>query len=96
MEPKSVSQVFVPAIFKLIREISMRLKLAIPVFAVAALFVATAPASAQTPMAAGASSENAMASMRHHHHWHHSMHYSRRQMDKSRVGGRPVSRKPAD
>jgi hypothetical protein len=40
-----------------------------------------------------------MASMHHHHHHHHHHHamgYSRREMDKSRPGGLPVSRKAAD
>jgi len=32
----------------------------------------------------------------HHHHHHHAMGYSRREMDKSRPGGLPVSRKAAD
>jgi hypothetical protein len=75
----------------------MRSKLAIAVLAAASLFGATALASAQTEPATDAQS-NAMAAMRHHHHHyrHHHMGYSRRQMDKSRPGGLPVSRKAPD
>jgi hypothetical protein len=76
----------------------MRSRLALSVFVVASLFGATAIASAQTEPAAGASREsNAMASTRHHHKMksHHHMAYSRAAMDKSRPGGRPVSRKAA-
>jgi hypothetical protein len=85
----------------------MRSRLAFSVLVVASLFGATAIASAQTELAMGASAKsgakesnaNAMASMRHHHRMkshHHHMGYSRAQMDKSRPGGRPVSRKVAD
>jgi hypothetical protein len=80
----------------------MRSGLAFSVLVVASLFGPTTIASAQTKPAAGASAEsdaNAMASMRHqgwHHRHHHSMRYSRRQMDMSRPRGRPVSRKAAD
>jgi hypothetical protein len=82
----------------------MRSKLAFSVLVVASLFGATTIASAQTKPATGASNQssaesnaNAMASMRHHG-WrhHHSMRYSRRRMDMSRPGGRPVSRKAPD
>jgi hypothetical protein len=39
-----------------------------------------------------------MAYMQHHvhHHHHHHIGYSRAQMDKSRPGGLPVSRKAPD
>jgi Ni/Co efflux regulator RcnB len=81
----------------------MRSKLVFSVLVVASLFGATTLASAQTKPAAGTSAasdaakSNAMASMRHHHHYrHHHMGYSRAQMDRSRPGGRPVSRKAAD
>jgi hypothetical protein len=80
----------------------MRSKLTFPVLVVASLFGATTLASAQTEQAAGASAEsnaNAMASTRHHrthHHYSHHMGYSRAQMDKSRPGGLPVSRKAPD
>ena len=77
----------------------MRSRLGFSVLVVASLFGATAIASAQTEPAAGVSREsNAMASMRHHHRMksHHHMRYSRAQMDRSRPGGRPVSRKAAD
>ena len=80
----------------------MRSKLAFSVFVAASLFGATTLASAQTapagaPARSDAATSNAMASMHHHHHhWHDSMGYSRAQMDKSRPGGRPISRKAAD
>lgn len=84
----------------------MRSKLAFSVLVVASLFGVTTIASALTKPATGASGQssaesdaNAMASMRHHgrhHRHHHYMHYSRRQIDKSRAGGRPVSRKAED
>ena len=74
----------------------MRSKLAFSVLVAASLCAATTLASAQTEPAAGApATSNAMASMHHHHH-HHAMGYSRREMDKSRPGGLPVSRKAAD
>jgi hypothetical protein len=80
-----------------IEEISMRSKLAFSVLVAASLCAATTLASAQTEPAAGApATSNAMASMHHHHHHHHAMGYSRREMDKSRPGGLPVSRKAAD
>ena len=79
----------------------MRSRLAIPALVLASLFGATTFASAQT--ATGAAELNAMASTRHHHyhhHYHHHMGYSgggySREMARSRPGGRPVSRKPAD
>jgi hypothetical protein len=70
---------------------------------ITSLFAATTVASAQTEPATPATS-NAMASMHHdtmrHHHHHmgysHHVGYSRREMDKSRPGGLPVSRKAAD
>jgi hypothetical protein len=70
-------------------------KLAISAFVVASLLGTTAVASAQTPPAAGASADaNAMSSnMRHHRMKSHHVRYSRARMDKSRPGGRPVSRK---
>jgi hypothetical protein len=85
---------FCPDSFNQCREIAMWSKLAIPALVAASLF-ATAPiATAQAASAAGASSaNNAMASMRHHHRYHHHMRYTRSQMDRSRPGGRPVSRK---
>jgi hypothetical protein len=80
----------------------MRSRLAFSVLVVASLFGTTAIVSAQTEPAIGAPAEssanpfsaNAMASTRHHRmrHHHHGG-YSRAQMDKSRPGGRPVSRK---
>jgi Spy/CpxP family protein refolding chaperone len=80
-----------------IEEISMRSRLAFSVLVAASLCAATTLASAQTEPAAGApATSNAMASMHHHHHHHHAMGYSRREMDKSRPGGLPVSRKAAD
>lgn len=81
----------------------MRSKLAFPVLVAVSLFGATTLASAQTEQAAGAPAEsnaqsNAMAYMQHHvhHHHHHHIGYSRAQMDKSRPGGLPVSRKAPD
>ena len=81
----------------------MRSSLTFSVVAAAMLFGATAFVSAQAKPAADASTtSSAMASMRHHsmhhhHHYrHHSVGFSRAQMDKSRPGGRPISRKPAD
>ena len=75
----------------------MRSKLAISVLVVASLFGTTAIASAQTPLTADASSEgNATASKMTPHKMksgHHTR-YSRAQMDKSRPGGRQISRKP--
>jgi len=85
-----------------VEEIFMHSKLAFPVLVVASLFAATSIASAQTEPAASdaamsnAAKSNAMASMHHHHYRHHAMGYSRREMDKSRPGGLPVSRKAAD
>ena len=89
----------------------MSSKLAYSVLVLAALFGATAVASAQTQPAAGASaksdsksdsmsnsSSNSMASMRHHKMKRHSRHHhmsSRGSMAKSRPGGAPVARKPA-
>jgi hypothetical protein len=73
----------------------MRSKLAIPVLVAASLLGATALALAQTEPATAAAELNAMASMRHHHHYsHHHMGYTRAEMDRSRPGGRPISRKP--
>jgi hypothetical protein len=75
----------------------MRSRFAVPVLVVASLLGATTFASAQTKPATGAAELNAMASTRYHHHYrHHHMGYSRAQMDKSRPGGRPVSRKAPD
>ena len=77
----------------------MRSRLIFAAFLIASLFAATGLASARTDQAAGASAtSNAMASMRHHHHHyrHHHIGYSRAEMDRSRPGGRPVSRKAAD
>jgi hypothetical protein len=78
----------------------MRSKLAIPVLVAASLLGATTLAFAQMEPATRApaeSSANAMASMHHHHHWrHHHSGYTRRDMARSRPGGRPISRKPAD
>jgi Flp pilus assembly protein TadD len=79
----------------------MHSKLVFSALVVAALFGTPAIASAQTQPMAGASAEsnasnaksNAMASMRYHRH-HHHMGYSRARMDRSRPGGRPISRKP--
>jgi hypothetical protein len=83
----------------------MRSRLALPVLVAAALFGGTAIASAQTerttnaPME-GATTPNAMNSKAMnsnammHHSRHHHMRYTRAQMDKSRPGGRPISRKP--
>ena len=80
----------------------MKSKLALPFLVAASLLGAMSIASAQTEPAPGAPSAshardmnanmNAMASM-HHHRYHHHWRYTRRQMDKSRPGGRPVSRK---
>jgi hypothetical protein len=80
----------------------MRSKFVFPVLVVASLFGAAPLASAQTepaaraPAASGATTSNAMASMSPHRMHHHSMGYSRRDMARSRPGGMPVSRKPAD
>jgi len=77
----------------------MRSKLAFSILVVTSLFAATTIVSAQTEPAAGeARVSNAMASMHHHkmHHRHHHMGYSRSSMARSRPGGAPVSRKPAD
>ena len=74
----------------------MRSTLAIPVLVLASLVGATIFASAQTEPAKGSAESNAMASTRHHHHHHHHIGYSRREMDKSRPGGLPVSRKAPD
>jgi hypothetical protein len=82
----------------------MHSKLVFSALVVAALFGTPAIASAQTQPMAGGSAEssagasnanplNAMASMRYHRH-HHHMGYSRAAMDRSRPGGRPISRKP--
>jgi hypothetical protein len=68
-------------------------KLAISALVVASLFGATAIASAKAP---GAGSKMAT-----HHRTHKMMsshknyRYSRAQMDRSRPGGEPISRKPA-
>jgi hypothetical protein len=96
MEHKAIPRIFVAASLDRDEEIVMRSKLIFAAFLIASLFAATALASERTDQAAGASAtSNAMASMRHHHHhWrHHHIGYSRRQMDLSRPGGRPVSRK---
>jgi hypothetical protein len=73
----------------------MRSKLAISAVVVASLFGATAIASAQ-PMAGPSAEGNATASKMASHKMkrHHTTRYSRAQMDKSRPGGRPISRKP--
>ena len=81
----------------------MRSKLTFPVLVVASLFGATAIASAQTDPAQpapAASGNEAGSKMATHHKIHklRSMHmnyrYSRASMDRSRPGGRPISRNP--
>jgi hypothetical protein len=85
---------FVAASFDQDRKISMLSKLVFSAIVVAALFGTSAIASAKTQPVAAADS-NAMASMRHHNmKSHHHMRYSRAAMDRSRPGGRPISRKP--
>ena len=84
----------------------MRSKLAISVLVVASLFGATAIASAQTdpaqPAPAASAKANGTGSKMATHHRTHKMtsrhmnyRYSRAQMDRSRPGGQPISRKPA-
>jgi hypothetical protein len=84
----------------------MRSKLAISALVVASLFGATAIASAQTDPAqpapaASAKANGAGSKMATHHKTHKMMsshknyRYSRAQMDRSRPGGAPISRKPA-
>lgn len=71
-------------------------KLMLSAAIVASLFGTMAIASAQSqPMAAESAKSNAMASMRTHKMKSHShMRYSRAMMNKSRPGGRPISRNP--
>jgi hypothetical protein len=103
MEHNPVSLVFPLHHLIEVEETSMRSKLAFSALVAASLFGATTLASAQTEPATPATS-NAMASMHHdtmrHHHHHmgysHHVGYSRAQMDKSRPGGLPISRKAAD
>jgi hypothetical protein len=75
----------------------MRSRLAISALVVASLFGTTAIASAQTQPTAGATSEGTASAFNmapHKMKWSHHTRYSRAQMDKSRPGGRPISRKP--
>jgi hypothetical protein len=82
----------------------MRSNLAISALVVASLFGATAIASAQTDPAqpAPAASGNGAGSKMATHHKIHKMtsshrnyRYSRASMDRSRPGGRPISRNPS-
>jgi hypothetical protein len=75
----------------------MRSKLAISALVVASLFGATAIASAQTqpPAGAAAGGNGTAAKMAPHKmKLSHHVRYSRSRMNKSRPGGRPISRKP--
>jgi hypothetical protein len=78
----------------------MHSRLALPVLVAAALLGGTAIASAQTERTTNAPMEGAMTPKAMNsnnammHHSHHHMRYTRAQMDKSRPGGRPISRKP--
>ena len=80
----------------------MRSRLVISALVVASLFGATAIASAQPAPAASAKANGAGSKMATHHRTHKMMsshknyRYSRAQMDRSRPGGEPISRKPAD
>ena len=81
----------------------MRSKLAFSVFVAASLFGATTLASAQTAAGRRARQIRRGYIQRDGFHApssppspHDSMGYSRAQMDKSRPGGRPISRKAAD
>ncbi len=81
----------------------MRSNLALSALVLASLFGATAIASAQTEAAqpAPAASANGSGAKMAAHHARHKMtsshgsySYSRASMDRSRPGGRPISRKP--
>ena len=74
----------------------MHSRLLFSALVVGSLFGTSALASAQTQPIVGASANsNAMAYMRHHRmKSHHHARYSRADMDRSRPGGRPISRKP--
>jgi hypothetical protein len=99
-EHNFTSNVIIFASFDYDQEIYMRSRLALPVLVAAALLGGSAIASAQTERTAnapteGAATPNAMNSkaMMHHSRHHHAR-YTRARMDKSRPGGRPISRKP--
>lgn len=79
----------------------MHSKLVFSALVVASLVGTSALAAAQTQSTSSASANsNAMASMHHHtmktHHHMQHVRYSRAAMDKSRPGGLPISRNPAD
>jgi hypothetical protein len=78
------------------REVLMHSKLLFSALVVASLFGTSAIAAAQTQPIVGASdNSNAMAYMGHHKmKSHHHARYTRAAMDRSRPGGRPISRKP--
>jgi hypothetical protein len=74
----------------------MHSKLVFSALVVVSLFGTSAIAAAQTQPIVGASANsNAMAYMGHHRmKSHHHARYTRAEMDRSRPGGRPISRKP--
>ncbi len=74
----------------------MHSKLIFSALVFASLSGTSAIAAAQTqPIVAGSANSNAMAYMGHHKmKSHHHMRYTRAEMDRSRPGGRAISRKP--